>query len=106
ARRPPLQRLAGQTTSEIRDVDDKGVWLYSSSMERTYQIRRDMLAEAWETLLEKGMLVPRDVRMHYGAVTLLAHRPYGEYSAEPGTLSYPASAPHPLGTVRRGDEDE
>jgi hypothetical protein len=44
--------------------------------------------------------------MNYGAVTLLAHLPYVEYSIDPVTLYYPAATLHPLGSVRlRGDED-
>jgi hypothetical protein len=106
ARRTPLHRLAGQTSSEIRDIDEDGVWLYSNSLNRTYQVTRDLLERAWTNLVTTGRLVPREVRMNYGAVTLLAHLPYVEYSIDPVTLYYPAATLHPLGSVRlRGDED-
>jgi hypothetical protein len=105
ARRLPLHRLAGQTSSEIRDIDDDGVWLYSNSTGRTYQITRGLLEAAWTALLNTGRLVPREVRMNYGAVTLLAHLPYVDYSVDPVTLYYPALAPHPLGSVRRRDDE-
>ena len=75
ARRPPLHRLTGQTSSEIRDLDDEGVWLYSNSTGRTYQIARSLLEDAWTALVTSGRLVPREVRMSFGAVTLLAHLP-------------------------------
>jgi len=101
ARRTPLHRLTGQTSSEIRDIDAEGVWLYSNSTGRTYQIARSFLAEAWGALASSGQLVPRDVRMGFGAVTLLAHLPYVDYSIDPVTLYYPSVAPHPLGTVHR-----
>jgi hypothetical protein len=105
ARRMPLHRLAGQTSSEIRDIDDDGVWLYSNSTGRTYQITRGLLEAAWTALLTTGRLVPREVRMNYGAVTLLAHLPYVDYSVDPVMLYYPARAPHPLGSVRRRDDE-
>ena len=93
------------TSSEIRDIDDDGVWLYSNSTGRTYQIARGLLEAAWTALLTTGQLVPREVRMNYGAVTLLAHLPYVDYSVDPVTLYYPAWATHPLGSIRRRDDE-
>ncbi len=102
---PSLHALAGQASSEIREVAPDGVWLYSHGLGREYFIPRDLLEGAWTTLVAQGYLVPRELRggMSYGAATLLAHLPYVEYSADPITLYFPATAPHPLGTVRRRD---
>ena len=104
-RGPALHALAGQASSEIREVVDDGVWLYSHGLGREYLIGRDLLEVAWAVLVEHGVLVPRELRgaMSYGAATLLAHLPYVEYSADPITLYYPALALHALGTVRRRD---
>ncbi|HZU06939.1 MAG TPA: hypothetical protein VFB73_13315 [Chloroflexota bacterium] len=99
--RPVLHALAGQANSEIREVADNGVWLYSHGIGREYLVPRELLKQAWERLCQTGQLVPRDLRMSYGAVTLLAHLPYVEYTADPVTLYYPARVPHPLGTVQR-----
>jgi hypothetical protein len=99
--RPVLQALAGQANSEIREVADNGVWLYSHGIGREYLVPRELLKQAWERLCQTGQLVPRDLRMSYGAVTLLAHLPYVEYTADPVTLYYPARVPHPLGTLQR-----
>ncbi len=100
---PTLHSLAGQASSEIREVTSDGVWLYSHGMGRQYLIGRDALQMAWATLAETGQLQPRELRggLGYGAATLLAHLPYVEYSADPITLYFPASALHPLGTVSR-----
>jgi hypothetical protein len=100
-----LQALTGQASSEIREVADDGVWLYSQSLGRHYLIGRDLLEVAWSSLVERGVLVPRELRgaMSYGAAMLLAHLPYVEYSADPIRLYFPALSPHPLGTVRRRD---
>jgi hypothetical protein len=100
-----LHALTGQASSEIREVADDGVWLYSHSLGRHYLIGRDLLEVAWSSLVERGVLVPRELRgaMSYGAATLLAHLPYVEYSADPIRLYFPALSPHPLGTVRRRD---
>ncbi|HEY7068374.1 MAG TPA: hypothetical protein VII06_43395 [Chloroflexota bacterium] len=105
ARGPALQTLAGQASSEIREVVENGIWLYSNGLAREYLIERRSLEGAWAALVKRGHLVPRELRggMSYGAATLLAHLPYVEYSAEPVTLYYPAANPHPLGTVHRRD---
>jgi hypothetical protein len=106
ARGPALQTLAGQASSEIREVADDGIWLYMQALGRHHLIERRSLETAWATLVRRGRVVPRELRggMSYGAATLLAHLPYVEYSAQPLTLYYPASTPHPLGTVHRRDE--
>jgi hypothetical protein len=104
ARSPGLHALAGQVSSEIREVSDDGIWLYSHGIGREYRVTRDLLETAWATLVSTGRLVPRELRMSYGAVTLLAHLPYVDYSADPVALHYPAVGPHPLGTVQRRDE--
>ena len=100
---PPelLHTLAGQASSEIREIAPDGVWLYSHGIGREYLVPRELLKQAWERLCQTGQLEPRDLRMSYGAVTRLAHLPYVEYTADPVTLYYPARVPHPLGTVQR-----
>ncbi|HLH23455.1 MAG TPA: hypothetical protein VK066_13110 [Chloroflexota bacterium] len=105
ARGPALQTLAGQASSEIREVTEDGVWLYMQQLGRHHLIERRSLEAAWSALVRRGQLVSRELRggMSYGAATLLAHLPYVEYSAQPLTLYYPASTPHPLGTVHRRD---
>ena len=102
---PALHALAGQASSEIREVADDGIWLYSHGLGREYLIGRDLLEVAWAVLAQHGVLVPRELRgaMSYGAATLLAHLPYVEYSADPITLYFPGLIAHPLGTVRRRD---
>jgi hypothetical protein len=102
---PALHALAGQASSEIREVADDGIWLYSHGLGREYLIGRDLLEVAWAVLAQHGVLVPRELRgaMSYGAATLLAHLPYVEYSADPITLYFPGLVGHPLGTVRRRD---
>jgi hypothetical protein len=102
---PALHALAGQASSEIREVSDDGIWLYSHGLGREYLIGRDLLEVAWAVLAQHGVLVPRELRgaMSYGAATLLAHLPYVEYSADPITLYFPGLVGHPLGTVRRRD---
>jgi hypothetical protein len=103
ARGPALQTLAGQASSEIREVADDGIWLYMQQLGRHHLIERRSLETAWSALVRRGQLVSRELRggMSYGVATLLAHLPYVEYSAQPLTLYYPASTPHPLGTVHR-----
>jgi hypothetical protein len=102
-RGPELQPLAGQASSEIREVTGEGIWLYSQAIGREYLVSRDRLKAAWEVLARDGYLVPRDVGMSYGAVTLLAHLPYVEYSTQPVMLYYPAATRHALGTVVHRD---
>ena len=106
ARGPALQTLAGQASSEIREVAEDGVWLYMQALGRHHLIERRSLETAWAALVRRGQLLSRELRggMSYGAATLLAHLPYVDYSAQPLTLYYPASTPHPLGTVHRRDE--
>ncbi len=105
ARGPALQTLAGQAASEIREVAEDGIWLYMQQLGREHLVERRSLETAWNALVRRGQLVSRELRggMSYGAATLLAHLPYVEYSAQPLTLYYPASTPHPLGTVHRRD---
>jgi hypothetical protein len=106
SRGPALQTLAGQSSSEIREVAEDGIWLYMQALGRHHLIERRSLETAWAALVRRGQLMSRELRggMSYGAATLLAHLPYVEYSAQPLTLYYPASTPHPLGTVHRRDE--
>jgi hypothetical protein len=105
ARGPALHTLAGQASSEIREVVEDGIWLYMQQLGRHHLIERRSLETAWAALVRRGQLVSRELRggMSYGAATLLAHLPYVEYSAQPLTLYYPAATPHPLGTVHRRD---
>jgi hypothetical protein len=98
-----LQPLAGQATSEVREVADEGVWLYLHAIGRERLVSRESLAAAWSLLIGTGRLVPRDQKIHLDATTLLAHLPYVEYSLDPVTLYFPAQVPHPLGTLRRRD---
>lgn len=98
-----LHALAGQVTSEVREVSPDGIWVYSHGIGREYCVQRDQLEAAWKALTAAGKLVARDLNLSQGAVTLLAHLSYVEYSAQPVTLHYPAETPHPLGTVIRRD---
>jgi len=100
-----LHALAGQASSEIREVTPEGVWLYSHGIGREYLVQRERLEAAWLALAQAGHIVPRELRMSYGIVTLLAHLPYVDYSAEPVTLYFPARTPHALGTVMRRDAE-
>jgi hypothetical protein len=100
-----LHALAGQASSEIREVTPEGVWLYSHGIGREYLVQRERLEAAWLALAQAGHIVPRELRMSYGIVTLLAHLPYVDYSAEPVTLYFPARTPHALGTVVRRDAE-
>jgi hypothetical protein len=102
-RHPRLHALAGQVTSEVREVADEGIWVYSHGIGRTYCVPREQLEAAWNALTAAGRLVARDLGLGQGAVTLLAHLPYVEYSAQPLTLHYPAQTPHELGTIQRRD---
>lgn len=103
ARHPRLHALAGQVTSEVREVAEEGIWVYSHGIGRTYCVPREQLEAAWNALSAAGRLVARDLGLSQGAVTLLAHLPYVEYSAQPLTLHYPAQTPHELGTIQRRD---
>ena len=102
-RHPRLHALAGQVTSEVREVAEDGIWVYSHGIGRTYCVQREQLEAAWKALTAAGRLVARDLGLSQGAVTLLAHLPYVEYSAQPLTLHYPAQTPHELGTIQRRD---
>jgi hypothetical protein len=87
---PKLQPLAGQAASEIREIVEDGVWLYSHAIGREYLVARSRLEAAWGVLLRDGYLVPRDIGMSYGAVTLLAHLAYVAYTTHPVRLYLPS----------------
>jgi hypothetical protein len=90
---PKLQPLAGQAASEIREIVEDGVWLYSHAIGREYLVARNRLEAAWGVLLRDGYLVPRDIGMSYGAVTLLAHLAYVAYTTHPVRLYLPSRSP-------------
>src|SRR5262249_3831905 len=61
-----LHALAGQASSEIREVTPEGVWLYSHGIGREYLVQRERLEAAWLALAQAGHIVPRELRMSYG----------------------------------------